>query len=104
MKPNRPKLKAHHFYAQFPNEDKPHHHSSDHQTKEWWDMYEDVPHSKEQISFARGGDVMHTRKVPKPHTPVVGERPHKSRHPAMMIPGIHVIEGIHGIPYFTGKK
>lgn len=54
--------------------------------------------------FARGGDVMHTRKVPKPHTPVVGERQHKSHHPAMMIPGVHVIGAIHGIPYFTGKK
>lgn len=54
--------------------------------------------------YARGGDVMHTRKVPKPHTPVVGERQHQSRHPASMIPGIHVVGAIHGIPYFTGKK
>ena len=59
---------------------------------------------KKEITKARGGDVMHTRKVPKPHTPVVGEKEHKSRHPAMMIPGIHVIGAIHGIPTFTGKK
>lgn len=59
---------------------------------------------KGQEAYARGGDVMHTRKVPKPHAPVVGEREHKSRHPAMMIPGIHVVGAIHGIPTFTGKK
>ena len=54
--------------------------------------------------YVKAGDVMHTRNVPKPHTPVVGERQHQSRHPASMIPGIHVVGAIHGIPYFTGKK
>ena len=57
-----------------------------------------------QEAYARGGDVMHTRKVPKPHTPVVGERQHKPSHPAMMIPGVHIIERIHGVPFFMGKK
>jgi len=59
---------------------------------------------KGQEAYARGGDVMHTRKVPKPHTPVVGEKQYKPHHPAMMIPGVHIIEGIHGVPFFMGKK
>lgn len=84
MKAHRPKLKAHHFYSQFPNEGEARHHSVDHPTKEWWDLYDDVPESNEKMSFARGGTV--TKK-----------------HPALSIPGVHIREEEHGQPIFTGR-
>lgn len=79
----------------------------------WWEMGDSASRTEQDgggsvISqlrgYARGGEIYRTTKVKKPHAPVVGEKSHGSKHPTMMIPGIHVVEGIHGIPYFTGKK
>ena len=87
MKAHRPRLKAEHFYAQFHNQDADRNHSVNHPTKEWWDLYDDVPESKEKMSFARGGSVDKKAK----------------RHPALSIPCVHIREEEYGIPTFTGK-
>jgi hypothetical protein len=84
MTTNRPKLPADAFYSQFHHVTDAHH-SVNHPTREWWDLYDDLPETDgKAVNYARGGDV----KEPK-------------RHPAHGIPGIHIVG--HN-PVFTGEK
>lgn len=79
------------FYAQFHNSDNPNHHSVDHKTSEWWEMYPGTPEDAvgKPVSYARGGKVK---------TKSFGS------HPAHKIPGIHIVTADAGEPIFTGER
>lgn len=74
------------FYAQFHNSDNPSIHSVNHPTKEWWEMYQDVPEAEtgKPMSYARGGAI--------------------HLHPALKIPGIHIRTAEAGEPIFHGDE
>jgi hypothetical protein len=90
---NRDALPADAFYAQFHHSDEPHHHSSDHPTREWWGVHDDVPEAVHgaPVSYARGGTVK-------------GDDEHHGKHPALSIPGIHIVTADAGEPTFTGER
>jgi hypothetical protein len=79
------------FYAQFHHADEPHHHSKDHPTKEWHELYDDVPEAAQgkPVSYARGGAVEKHEKA--------------KRHPALDIPGVHVVTAKAGEPKFDAE-
>jgi hypothetical protein len=78
------KLPADAFYAQFHNHDAPHFHSVDHPTKEWWEVYDEVPEASQgqRMQYARGGKIG------------------KDEHPATKIPGVHIRTAEAGEPVF----
>lgn len=79
------------FYAQFHNSEQPHHHSVNHETKEWWEVHDDVPETitGKPVSYARGGTV---------------KKDSQQKHPLHGIPGVHIITADAGEPIFTGER
>jgi len=65
MTTKRPKLSVEDFYAQFHNGDKPHFHSADHPTKEWWETHKTLPEHQmgPPVSYRQGGAVRQIRHV-----------------------------------------
>ena len=91
----RPKLPADAFYAQFHNVSDASH-SVNHPTKEWWEVYPDLPETDgKAVSYARGGDVK---------KPEAKSKSGFGSHPAHKIPGVHIVTADAGDPIFTGDK
>ena len=92
----RPQLNKNDFYAQFHGQENPHHHSTDHPTTEWWEHHNaDQDMVGPPVSYARGGEVGYASGGGIPHHAPVP-------HPAMRIPGVHIVTSEAGEPFFHG--